>query len=412
MHPTSSSRRIAFLLALSAALVGCSGSTTDNPPAPGPAPAPPPAGVVSLHFLNNASANVYDQGSNNNPLSVQVSKDDRSADDVTITFSASPGTVSPVSTLPRGGVASTTLSVPAAAPTGAMSITASASATNTVSVPFPAYVRPRPEPLQVLVPAYFSASTDTTAWTTLTNSAQSYPDVHINVVVKPDNATNGIIPTGTYTPDTGLISAIDALKAANAHVKVLGYVATAGGSSGAISLADVQTTISQYATGYGAKLDGFYLDGMATDLDHMASFYQPLATHIAATTGMGTTPPLVAGNPASYPVKDYAAIAGVLVTFNGSAADYQNADPQNANAAWIYGGKNTAQATQVHSAATCAAMQAAVARANSPRMNTGWILVTDQTVGAPWTTLPDTVYWKSFLGTVDAINKGNPLPTC
>ncbi|WP_404299895.1 spherulation-specific family 4 protein [Alicycliphilus denitrificans] len=400
---------LAFLLAMSATLAGCGGSTDKSTSAP--PPPPPPPGVVSLQFLNHAHANVFDQGSTTNTLSVQATRDGGNADSIPVIFSAAPGTVSPTSILPKGGVASTTLSVPVAAATGAMSITASATATNKVTQTFPAYIRPAPDRLQVLVPAYFSAS-NAAAWTALTTGAQSYPDVKINVVVKPDNAASGIIPAGTYTPDSALVTAIDALKAAHPNTKVFGYVATGGGTNGTISLTDVKTTISQYATHYNTKIDGFYLDGMAVERNLIASFYQPLSAHIAATTGLGTTPPLVVGNPGAYPHKDYAGLVNVLVTYNGSATNYQTTDPQTSSASWVYDGQNAAQAMQVHTASTCSDMKAAVARAHLPRMNTGWVFVTDQTISAPWSALPATAYWKSFLGTVDATNKGNSLPTC
>ena len=409
MPMTNTHHRIASLLTLTAALAGCGGAADTSTSTP-PAPAPAPSGVVSLRFLNDANANVFDQGSASTTLSVQATKDGSNADGIPVIFSATPGTVSPASALSSNGVASTTLSVPNAAATGAMPITATATNTNTAT--FQAYVRPKPEKLQVLVPAYFSASTQAAVWTALTTGAQSYPDVQVNVIVKPDNAANGIIPAGTYTPDNALITVIDALKAAHPNTKVFGYVATGGGTNGTISLTDAQTTIKQYATSYGTRIDGFYLDGMAVDRNYVTSFYQPLSTHIAATTGLGTTPPLVIGNTAAYPAKEYAPLVNVLVTYNGSATNYQSTDPQTAGALWAYDKQNVAQAMQVHTASTCSDMQAAVARAHSPRMNTGWIFVTDQTIGAPWSTLPATPYWKSFLGTVDATNKRNPLPTC
>lgn len=416
MHFTHRTSYLACLIALSAALAACSGGTTDNTPTPAPtppspSPAPTPPGSISLNF-RNPTQNVYDQGSSNNTLSVEVRKDNVSADNITVVFSTTPGTASPVSTQSTGGIAWTTLSVPSLAPTGAMSITATTAGPNAVFAPFSAYVRPHPEPLQVLVPAYFSADKDSATWTALTNGVLSYPDVPLSVIVKPDNATSGTIAAGTYTPDAKLITTIATLKAANPSIKVLGYVATGGGSSGTISLVDIKTTIDQYASAYGTSIDGFYLDGMSTDFSRVAAFYQPLAAHIRATAGMATTPPVVVGNPATYPDRAYASVADVLVTFNGSATDYLRADPQSTNAAWVYDRKNSAQAMQVHTAGTCSDMQAAVARANTARMNTGWVFVTDQTVGSPWATLPATVYWKSFLGTVDATNKRNPLPTC
>lgn len=398
---------VAALLVLSVSLIGC-GASTDKETAP--APPPPPPGVISLDFLNSPEANVFNQGSSNN-LAVQASKDGANADSNTVTFFADRGTLSPVSTLPRNGIASTILSLPTTTTVGALTISASATATNTVVEPFEAYVRPTPDLLQVLVPAYFSAS-DAAAWDALTTGAQSYPDVQINVIVKPDNAANGVIPAGTYTADPALVTAIGKLKTAHPLTKVLAYVATGGGINGAISLADVQTTLNQYAAGYGTNIDGYYLDGMAVDQRLAASFYQPITTQIATISGLARNPPMVVGNPATYPHKDYAGLVDVLVTYNGPATGYQIADPQAAGATWVYERKNTAQAMLVHTASTCSDMQDAVAYANKPRMNTGWIFVTDRTIGAPWSTLPAVTYWKSFLGTVDAINKGNRLPAC
>lgn len=398
--------QLASALTVTATLAACGGATAPEPPPP-----PPPAGIVSLQFLNQPEANVFDQGSSNT-LSVRAIKDGGNADGIPVVFSATSGSVSPTSVLPTSGVAATTLSVPSAPTTSTMSITATASATNTASATFSAYARPVPGSLQVLVPAYFSASSSAATWIALTTGAQSYPDVQLNIVVKPDNATSGVIAVGAYTPDAPLITAIDALKAARPNIKVFAYVATGGGTNGTISLADVKTTISQYATYYGTKIDGFFLDGMAVAPNIISSFYQPLATEIAATTGLNETPPLVVGNPATYPDKDYAGLVNVLVTHSGPASNYRNTDPQTVGATWVYDRQNVAQATWVHSASNCLNMQEAVNRARSPRMNTGWVFVTDQTVGAPWSTLPATTYWKSFLGTVDAINKNNPLPTC
>ncbi|MGB3449822.1 MAG: spherulation-specific family 4 protein [Giesbergeria sp.] len=400
-HVHSPYRLAAAPLFLAAMLAGCGGGTEKNPPVQ-----PPPSGVVSLRFLNDIHANVFDQGSTSNTLSVQATKDGGNADDVTVVFSATQGTTSPVSVQPRGGIASTTLSVPLAATTGAMSITAKATATNTVLENFAAYVRPAPADLQVLVPAYFSASTNAAVWTALTTAAQSYPDVQINVIVKPDNAVSGIIPTGTYTPDSALVTAIGALKTAHPRTKVLGYIATGGGTTGTISLTDVQTTIDQYSAGYGTKIDGFYLDGMATGSDRLA-FFTDLYNHIKGKSAAL----IVIGNPGTYPDPAYANITDVLVTYAGNAAAYQGINPQPLNS-WIYKRPNSAQAMLVHSASTCTAMKSTLAMANQPRMNTGLVYITDLALGASWTG-PLATYWPQMLGTIDALNNpGRSEPAC
>lgn len=64
----------------------------------------------------------------------------------------------------------------------------------------------------------------------------------------------------------------------------------------------------------------------------------------------------------------------------------------------------------VHSASTCTAMQEALKTAAAARTNTGWVYVTDQPVGSPWSALPS--YWTKLLGTVDARNKNRTLPAC
>ena len=123
----------------------------------------------------------------------------------------------------------------------------------------------------------------------------------------------------------------------------------------------------------------------------------------------------VIGNPGTYPAAAYASansgtgVADLLVTYAGNTAAYQAIDPQPAHT-WIYAKDNTAQAMLVHTASTCTDMQTALAKANTPRMNTGMVYVTNLTIGTPWSALP--TYWLQLLGTVDAINQRRTLPSC
>ena len=84
-------------------------------------------------------------------------------------------------------------------------------------------------------------------------------------------------------------------------------------------------------------------------------------------------------------------------------------DPQPAST-WVYAKSNSAQAVLVHSASTCTDMQAAVKKADRPRLNTGMVYVTNLAIGAPWSALP--TYWQQLLGTVDALNKDRAVPLC
>lgn len=415
MHPQNTIHRLASLLALTAALAGCGGAsdktTTPAPPAP---PPPPAAAPVSVSFVQ--SANNVLEPSSSEPLSVNVYTNGSAAANGTVaTFAVSPttaGTLAPVAPTTVGGVASTTLTVSSLPPTATFQVAATAtSSANSASDSLTYYVRPAHKPLQVLVPAYFAATGTTSPWTTLTSGATSYPDVQINAIA---STSNGIL-TATTKEDTDLTTAIKAFRAVSGTSnRVIGYVATASSSGGALSVADVKATIDNYIRLYPSLLDGFFLDGMATDSARVA-YFQDIYNYVKGlTSGMSTgatTPgsPLLIGNPGTYPVPAYAAVADTLVTYAGNAAAYQNVDPQPSST-WVYAKVNTAQAMLVHSASTCTEMQAAVKNANRPRLNTGMVYATNLAIGAPWSALP--TYWPQLLGTVDAINKQRTLPLC
>ena len=227
------------------------------------------------------------------------------------------------------------------------------------------------------------------------------------------NQSNGIL-TATSEVDDDLTKALTDFRAvANTTNKVIGYVATSS-ATGALSVADVKATINNYIRLYPGMLDGFFLDGMATDSARLAYFQEIYNYAKALTTGMSTaaTPPgapTVIGNPGTYPVAAYAGVADTLVTYAGNAVAYQGIDPQPAST-WVYAKDNTAQAMLVHTASTCTDMQTAVKNANRPRMNTGMVYATNLAIGASWSALP--TYWTQLLGTVDALNKQRPLPLC
>lgn len=415
MHTTITTHRLASLLALTAALAGCGGAS-DNTTAPAPPPPPPPpaAAPVSVSFVQ--SANNVLEPSISEPLSVNVSMNGSTAPNGTVTtFAVNPstaGTLAPVAPTTVGGVASTTLTVSSLPPTATFQVTATATSNaNSSSDSLTYYVRPAHKPLQVLVPAYFTATGTTSPWTTLTSGATSYPDVQITAIA---SASSGIL-TSTTKEDTDLTTAVKAFSAVSGTSnRVIGYVATASSSGGTLSVADVKATIDNYIRLYPNLLDGFFLDGMATDSARVA-YFQDIYTYVKGlTSGMSTgasTPgaPILIGNPGTYPVPAYAAVADTLVTYAGNAAAYQNVDPQPSST-WVYAKANSAQAMLVHSASTCTEMQNAVKNASRPRLNTGMVYATNLAIGAPWSALP--TYWPQLLGTVDALNKERTLPLC
>lgn len=419
MRTMNTTNRLASLLALTAALAGCGGasdkaSTPAPSPAPTPAPAPVPTAPIGVGFVQPGN-NVLEPNASE-PLSVNVTVNGSQAPNgTTTTFTVSPAsaaTLAPVAPTTVGGVASTTLTVSSLPPTATFQTTATAvSSSNTATDSLTYYVRPAHKPLQVLVPAYFSATGTTSPWVTLTGGATSYPDVKITAIANP---SSGVLTADTKE-DTDLTKAIKAFQAvAGTSNRVIGYVATTSTSSGALSVADIKATITNYIRLYPGLFDGFFLDGMATDSSRVAH-YQEVYTHVKGlTTGLttGATPPsapVVIGNTGTYPVAAYAGVADALVTYAGNAAAYTNIDPQPGNT-WVYAKDNSAQAMLVHTASTCTDMQTAVKNANRPRMNTGLVYATNLAIGAPWSALP--TYWQQMLGTVDALNKQRTLPLC
>lgn len=421
MHTMNTTNRLASLLALTAALAGCGGAAdkTSTPapsptPAPTPAPAPIPATPVSVNFVQPTS-NVLEPNVSES-LSVNVLVNGSQAPNGTVaTFTVNPASaaaLAPVAPTTVSGVANTTLTVSSLPPTATFQVAATVtSSANTATDSLTYFVRPARKPLQVLVPAYFSATGTTSPWVTLTSGATSYPDVKITAIANP---SSGVLTADTKE-DADLTKAIKAFQAVSGTSnRVIGYVATTSTSSGALSVADIKATITNYIRLYPGLFDGFFLDGMATDSSRVAHF-QEVYTHVKGlTTGLttGATPPsapIVIGNPGTYPVAAYAGVADTLVTYAGNAAAYANTDPQPGNT-WVYAKDNTAQAMLVHTASTCTDMQTVVKNANRPRMNTGVVYATNLATGAPWSALP--TYWQQMLGTVDALNKQRTLPLC
>ena len=393
-------RLAASLLTLTAAvLTGCGGGTDKTPPTP------PPSGQISVKFASPVAANnVHDLGSPI-PLLVNVNISGSSAPNgtpVTLTVTpSSSATLAPTAPTTVNGIATSELRNRTL---GLLTARATAmSSSYSASDELMLYIRPTPKDLGVLVPAYFSGGAKS-PWVDLIYAANiSHPDVPVIAIVKPSTGvdTNGII-TAT---DSDLSTNITDFKTPPNH-KVVAYVSTISGS-GTRSIADIKAIINSYIS-YYPNLNGFFLDEMATGTGPLP-FYSDIYTYIK-----GIAPTMdVIGNPGTFPDSSYAELptiaADVLVTFEGNAASYQNIDPQPSST-WVYSKPNSAQAMLVHSASTCTAMQEALKTAAAARTNTGWVYVTSQPVGSPWSALP--TYWTKLLGTVDARNKNRTLPAC
>lgn len=412
LYSPRNTHHLALVLAFTATLAGCGGAA-DEPKAP-----PPPSGSISVDFTRpTVEKNVLTVGGSADIFASVNVNGSPAPDGTTVTFAIKPSaaaTLAPVAPTTSSGLAATTLrsSLPAG---GSFEVSASAtSSANSDSETQTFHVRPAPDPLELLVPVYSTGGTGTgtgtgavSPWTTLTNGAASYPDVKITAIANPHN---GVLTAATTTADSALVTAIDTFKAVPGTHRVIAYVATAAGSSGTLSVTDVKTTIDRYLALYPGKLDGFFLDAMASGSDRLA-FFTEIYNYIKLRSTELSIDLRVIGNPGTYPDPAYASITDVLVTYAGNAAAYQSVNPQPLNA-WIYKRLNSAQAMLVHSASTCTAMKNTLAMANQPRMNTGLVYITDLALGASWSG-PLATYWTQMLGTVDALNHpGRSEPAC
>lgn len=376
-------------LPLAALLTSCGGGDSDEPAA---------KSVAVLITAPTSTDNVFTSGS---PVAVRASATvDGSpvADGTVLRFSAPSGTFAPTASASRSGAASSTFTSSA---TGPLVVSAAVTeggqtglATQTI------FLRPQPGALEILVPAYFypSAISD---WNALAASAAAHPTVAITAIMNPGNGIFGSVDANFTRATTQFV---------NAGGKVLGYVYTRYGK-GSRSIADIKANINNYLVLYGReRISGIFLDEMASDTSRL-DFYREIYRYIKAID-----PSLrVVGNPGMVPAAEFASVADTLVSFEGSAVDYQKYDPRTA-APWLYTYANKAQAMLTHNTASCAAMQGAMQAAASARNNTGWVYATEREfnyktgVGNPWAALPS--YWEALVQTVGALNSGATLPRC
>lgn len=382
----SLSLRYGPLLALAGSLAACGG---------GGGPAAP---TVRIDFEQPAADTVTDSGK---PLvlSARALANDAPVDNGTpVSFAANGAAAGTART--QAGVASLTLTTP---PVGTVALQASvAVAGHAATAQRTVWVRPAPQPLEVLVPAYFyPTGNGARDWQALATVAQTQPGVRITAILNP---TNGVFSSA----DANIQRAVEAFTAAGGTV--VGYVFTRYGT-GTRSLDSIRANIDAYLNLYGrGTVRGFFIDEMAATADRLP-FYRAIYEHIKSRD-----PALrVVGNPGMWPLADYAAVADTLVTFEGRNSAFQTYDTLPGHA-WMLGQPNRRNAVLVHDTLNCRDMQAAVQRAALARTNVGHVFATSleydfaTNTGNPWAGLPP--YWSTLVQTVAAVNQGTALPAC
>ncbi len=158
--------------------------------------------------------------------------------------------------------------------------------------------------MNLLVPAYFYPSDDSTYWHDLASAAK---EVSTTIILNPGSGP------GTSV-DPNYVSAIDNVRESGG--KVIGYVHTSYGNR---PLPDVTDEIDRYISYY--QVDGFFIDQMTTDkLDGNIAYYKSIYDYIKGLSTLYS----VTGNPGTMPDEVYLShlLVDNLVVFEGSESSY------------------------------------------------------------------------------------------
>ncbi len=170
--------------------------------------------------------------------------------------------------------------------------------------------------------------------------------------------------------EAGFVAASKTLRAAK--VGVVGYVATGYGKR---AESDVLQDVEHWRTWYGTR--NVFFDEAPSDRSHLARYRR----YVKAVHDAGGRAIL---NPGTYPDRAYVELADLVVTFEGSAADYASATVPK----WA---DRYAPTKFWHLVYATPADQATATFARSRTLRAGYVYVTSGVLPDPWGALPP--YW-------------------
>ena len=165
----------------------------------------------------------------------------------------------------------------------------------------------------------------------------------------------------------------------------MGYVHTSYASrSPAAARADVDAYYRWY------NVDGIFFDEASTDCAN-EGYYASLNGHVKAKGGIART----ILNPGTAPGHCYASTADILVTFEGSYAQYLTS---YSAPAWLEHYPASRIWHVVYATPSASAMTHAIRLSKVRRA--GYLYVTPETLPNPYEVLPDGAYWSDELGAI------------
>ncbi|MFT4234051.1 MAG: spherulation-specific family 4 protein [Microbacterium sp.] len=256
------------------------------------------------------------------------------------------------------------------------------------------------------MPAYIPTS-DTASWASLLTGDDQLGFIVVNAASGPDSSVH-----------TDLKANIDTAHAAG--TEVLGYVDTGylGGSTPVryTALGDsdltswvvqVEQDIDRWYEFYGASMDGIFLDdgmntcGTASTTTEYVDAYVEINEYIHAHHPGALT----VLNPGITVPECYDETADILVTYEGSAADFLDRPAGRETAAWQLDADPNKFWTIVHTV-TDSDLQAVIDESKSE--NFGWVYATPDTGGNPYDIAPTGTYWDDELAATSATGTAVP----
>ncbi|MEU6351914.1 spherulation-specific family 4 protein [Streptomyces sp. NPDC047072] len=256
------------------------------------------------------------------------------------------------------------------------------------------------------VPAYIPTS-DTTSWTEITGAGSGLGVAIANPASGPGSAV-----------DSGWKSVIDSAHANG--TKVIGYVdsgyfgftgrQTADGKTDATAwLVQAEQQVNKWYSYYGDSVDGIFFDdgenvcGPTTDSTEYVDLYKQLNAFVHHTHPGSLT----VVNPGVAVPECYEEAADVIVTFEGSEADYLNPSTALAPAQWQLDGDPDQFWNIVYNVSQS---DLPTVIATSKQNNSGYFYATDRTLASnPYSAMPSSSYFSSELSGIAVTDTQTPV---
>jgi len=183
----------------------------------------------------------------------------------------------------------------------------------------PLILAPLSTSLFILLPLYLYPGDNASAWSDVTATIESHPQVQFEVVVNPNSGPG----TTSYPTDPNIISGIAKLNSYS-NVKTVGYVETFHGRK---DVAAVNAEVDVYAkwvsySNANIAIGGIYFDDVSSEAtDTIYSYYETVAAH--ARLSMKSSATRVVFNPGYRAPTQLFSYADTIVEFEDSYANYE-----------------------------------------------------------------------------------------